>query len=195
MSDPMQHPNDPPRDPPRDPPAPEAGTESRKGLSPLVLILILIALLAFGWYYFNQRGSVEPTTTPTDFPAVDIGSEQEAAAERERATAPVRERPAAAAPAPSAPADRDAKVVTRVQPAYPPTAYRAGEEGRVVLRVDIDAAGRVGNVDISERSNSRELDRAAMNAVREWTFEPAIKDGKPAASTVEVPVDFTLDTQ
>lgn len=189
MSDPMQRPNDPPRDPP----APEAETGSRKGLSPLILILVLIALLAFGWYYFNQRGSVEPTAMPSDIPAIDIGSGQDAAAERERAVAP--DRPAAAAPAPRAPADQDAKAVNRTQPAYPPTAFRAGEEGRVLLRLEINAAGTVANVDIAERSNSPELDRAAVNAARDWTFEPAIRDGKPVASTVEVPIDFKLDSQ
>lgn len=191
MSDPMQRPDAPP--PPRDPPPPD-DPPSRKGVSPLVWILILIAALAFGWYFYNQRGAVMPPAEPRAPAAVTIGSEQEAAAERERAAAEARpaRRPA---PAARVPADREPSPVARVQPAYPPAAYRAREEGTVLVRADIDAAGNPGNVTIARLSGSRELDRAARDAVSGWKFEPAIKDGKAVASTVEVPVDFKLDTQ
>ena len=52
-----------------------------------------------------------------------------------------------------------------------------------------------GKVELAQRSRSRDLDRAALAAVRGWTFEPALRDGKPVASTVQVPVDFRLATQ
>ncbi|GAA4866283.1 energy transducer TonB [Luteimonas vadosa] len=163
------------------------GNEPKQGFNPLLLILVLIALLAFGWYWFNQRGSVEPASAPDDIPAVDIGSARETAAETERATAK--------ASRPAVPADRDAYAVARLQPSYPPTAFRAGEEGTVIVRVDVDAQGNVTAVDVARRSDSRELDREAVNAVREWTFEPAIRGGKPVASTVQVPIEFKLDAQ
>ena len=72
---------------------------------------------------------------------------------------------------------------------------RAGDEGTVLVRAQIDASGKPGNVELAQRSRSRDLDRAALAAVRKWTFEPAIRDGKAVASTVQVPVDFRLDTQ
>jgi protein TonB len=169
--------------------------EPRSGLNPLVLILVLIALLAFGWYWFNQRGSVEPVAPTDEIPTIDIGSAQEAAAERERAADRERERVATGASRTDLPADRDANPITRVQPSYPPTAFRAGEEGTVILRVDVDAQGKVSNVEVARRSNSVELDREALNAVRDWTFEPAIRGGNPVPSTVEVPVEFKLDAQ
>ncbi|MGI8560877.1 MAG: hypothetical protein ACR2J7_05460, partial [Luteimonas sp.] len=86
MSDPMQRSNVPP--PPRDPPPDDP--PARKGVTPLVWILILIAVLAFGWYFYSQRGTVAPPMEPTAPAAVDIGSGQEAAAERERAAAEAR---------------------------------------------------------------------------------------------------------
>ncbi len=188
MSDPMPRPHKSPRDPPQ-PPAP-VDPAGRKSISPLVWILLLIAVLAFGWYFYNQRGTVSvPPAEPAAPPAVDIGSEQEAAAQRERA-APDQARAAIAAPA-----DRAATPVARMQPSYPPTALRAGEQGTVLLRVEVDAQGYVSGVDVARKSVSPELDRAAVSAVHEWTFEPAIKDGKPVASTVEVPVEFKLDAQ
>jgi periplasmic protein TonB len=191
MSDPMQRPSPPPP-PPRDPPPDDP--PARKGVSPLVWILILIAILAFGWYFYSQRGAVVPPADPTAPTTVDIGSEQEAAAERERAAADARP-PRPAATTPRAPADRAPSPVARVQPAYPPAAFRAREEGTVLVRAEVDAAGNPGNVTIARRSGSRELDRAARDAVSGWKFEPAIRDGKAVAATVEVPVEFKLDTQ
>lgn len=187
MSDPMQRPDETSR------PQPPTEPTTRKGVSPLVWILVLIALLAFGWYYYNQRGTEVPPADPTAPAAVDIGSEQEAAAERERAAADARS--SAPAPARTAPADRQPSPVARVQPAYPPAAFRAREEGTVLVRASIDAAGNPGNVEVARRSGSRELDRAAVDAVRQWKFQPAIKDGQAVAAVVEVPVEFKLDTQ
>lgn len=187
MSDPM-----PPRnEPPRNPPAAEPTT--RKGVSPLVWILLLIAMLAFGWYFYSQRGAVISPTDPDAPTAIDIGSAQEAAAERERTAVDARPTPRTAAP--RTPTDRDPSPVARVQPSYPPAAHRAREEGTVIVRAEVDAAGNPGNVSVARRSSSRELDRAAVDAVRKWKFEPAVKDGKAVASTVDVPVEFRLDTQ
>ena len=39
----------------------------------------------------------------------------------------------------------------------------------------------------------RELDRAALSAVKQWRFQPALRDGTQVASTVMVPVQFELD--
>jgi len=60
----------------------------------------------------------------------------------------------------------------------------------VVLRVDVDATGRPYNVAVIERSGSRDLDRAATDAVRQWRFTPAMSNGQPAPGTIEVPFDF-----
>jgi len=75
-------------------------------------------------------------------------------------------------------------------PSYPPAALRRGDSGTVVVRVDVDATGYPSNVTIIERSGSRDLDRAASDAVRRWRFQPAQSNGQPVPGSIEVPFDF-----
>ncbi len=75
-------------------------------------------------------------------------------------------------------------------PSYPPAALRRGDAGTVVVRVDVDATGYPSNVTIIERSGSRDLDRAAADAVRRWRFQPAQSNGQPVPGSIEVPFDF-----
>lgn len=76
-------------------------------------------------------------------------------------------------------------------PTYPPAALRRGESGSVVLRVEVDATGRPYGVALVQRSGSRDLDRAATEAVRRWKFTPAMSNGQAVPGTIEVPFDFT----
>ena len=76
-------------------------------------------------------------------------------------------------------------------PSYPPAALRRGESGSVVLRVEVDATGRPYGVALVQRSGSRDLDRAATEAVRRWKFTPAMSNGQAVPGTIEVPFDFT----
>lgn len=77
-------------------------------------------------------------------------------------------------------------------PRYPAVARRRGYEGRVVLRVVVDANGAVEAIEVAESSGHRILDRAALRTVRAWRFVPARRDGAPVAASVAVPVRFTL---
>lgn len=174
MNDPIQRPIEPP---PQDPP--------RKGSSPLVWVLLLVVLVALGWYALNQRGTTDTTELPPT-PVIDDPSAPPA--EREPAT---RTTPRADT-APARPADREARAVTQAEIPYPPAAARSREEGSLILLVQVDANGNATDVTVEKRSGSRDLDRAAQQAVRDWKFEPAIKSGKPTASAVRVPIDFTL---
>ncbi|MGY0650357.1 energy transducer TonB [Luteimonas sp. A537] len=78
-------------------------------------------------------------------------------------------------------------------PRYPPEAARAGIGGVVMLLIDLDASGNVTHISIERSSHDRNLDRAAIEAVRHWRFNPAIEDGVPVAARVRVPVKFRLD--
>lgn len=79
-------------------------------------------------------------------------------------------------------------------PAYPPEAMRRGESGTVVVAVEVDAAGAPVSVDIERRSGSRDLDRAAVQAVSRWRFEPARDaSGNPVMGRLSVPIDFKLE--
>jgi protein TonB len=78
-------------------------------------------------------------------------------------------------------------------PAYPGDAFRNGESGTVLLRAHVDDHGFVYAVDLVESSRSRSLDRAASEAVRNWRFRPAQRDGHAVSGTVQVPISFTAD--
>jgi protein TonB len=86
-----------------------------------------------------------------------------------------------------------AVVATRVEPAYPEAARRAGIEGTVELEVSIDAAGRVAEVEVL-RGLPMGLSDAAVDAVRKWTWKPAKSPQGPVASRRTVRIRFTLGT-
>lgn len=75
-------------------------------------------------------------------------------------------------------------------PRYPGRALRRGESGEVVLRVAIDASGRPARIDVAASSGSRDLDRAALTAVRRWRFRPAMQGDRPVEAVVDVPISF-----
>jgi protein TonB len=77
-------------------------------------------------------------------------------------------------------------------PVYPPSAMRRRETGTVLLHVDVGVDGIPTRVQLAERSGSRALDRAAVEAVRRWRFSPAQRDGQPIPSSIVIPVDFNL---
>lgn len=194
MSDPMNtRPAAPPPEdpPPQDPP--------RKGASPFIWILVLIALIAFAWYFYNRNRASEAVTDLTPAAAtsdaMSPGASQGADVEKVPAAArSAAKRPKTVAKAGTA-ITRDAALIGQPKPGYPPEAYRAREEGTVLVTADIDPSGNVASVDVARRSGSRALDRAALDEVRKWKFTPAMKQGKAVASSVQVPVDYKLDAQ
>jgi protein TonB len=115
----------------------------------------------------------------------------------EPAPAPAAAAPvAAAAPpaqAPLAPPRFDADYLNNPAPAYPLAAKRRGEEGKVVLRVQVGPDGRAGDVVIAASSGFPLLDEAALAAVRGWRFVPARRGEAAVAASVLVPLRFKLD--
>jgi protein TonB len=77
-------------------------------------------------------------------------------------------------------------------PSYPASARRRGQEGRVILRVEVLPNGDAGDVALEKSSGIASLDRAALKAVRRWRFVPASKNGRSVAATVRVPIRFAL---
>ena len=124
----------------------------------------------------------------------EVQDEDAAADDPSQATAPATADPDPA-PAAPIPADRAAEPVTQVEPTYPAAALRSREEGTVLLRVEVDAQGAPTSVEVESSSRSRDLDRAARDAVRQWSFSPAVENGQPVASTVTVPVDFRVEDE
>ena len=93
-------------------------------------------------------------------------------------------------PLPVANADQPPRLLHRVQPVYPPAAFSQKVEGTVKLQILIDANGRVRAMTVVESVPM--LDDAAKDAVRQWVFAPATKDGRPVATVAFAPVRFQI---
>jgi len=78
-------------------------------------------------------------------------------------------------------------------PAYPPVARRLGEEGRVLLRVQVTADGAAASVELHKSSGSNLLDQAALAAVKKWRFIPAKRGEQTVSASVIVPVSFSIE--
>lgn len=101
--------------------------------------------------------------------------------------------PAVAAAGPSVPARPVTGMASDRPPVYPEIARRRGEQGRVLLRVNVSADGRPIEVDVAQTSGYPTLDEAAQSAVRHWQFVPAMQAGSPIEAVADVPVRFRLD--
>lgn len=101
--------------------------------------------------------------------------------------------PAAPPPAPVATQPRfDADYLDNPKPVYPAISRRLAEQGRVVLRVQVEADGRAAEVHVHSSSGSPRLDQSALDAVRRWKFVPARLGQTPTSAWVLVPIAFTL---
>lgn len=78
-------------------------------------------------------------------------------------------------------------------PQYPPLAIERAQEGLVVLRVAISADGLPSEVRIEKSSGYALLDHSARKGIARWRFEPARILNQPVASTLTIPVRFSLD--
>jgi len=77
-----------------------------------------------------------------------------------------------------------------VMPMYPAMARTARVQGIVILEAVIDASGRVESARVLRSIPL--LDDAALEAVRQWHFEPARLYGQPVPVVMTVTVNFSL---
>ena len=84
-------------------------------------------------------------------------------------------------------------VVSEKKPSYTPEAMRKKIEGSLELETVVTKEGKPTEIRII-RSLDKEtgLDKKAVEALEEWTFKPATKDGKAVAVKVKVEMTFTL---
>ena len=75
-------------------------------------------------------------------------------------------------------------------PEYPIASHRRHEEGTVLLKVAVSAAGLPTAISLERSCGHPLLDDAALETVRRWTFAPARAAGVAIASVVVIPVRF-----
>ena len=75
---------------------------------------------------------------------------------------------------------------------YPAALFERGIEGKVLLRLRIDQAGRLipDSTTLAESSGYPALDSAALAAAPRFRFAPALKNGVPVAATFLQPIHF-----
>jgi protein TonB len=97
------------------------------------------------------------------------------------------------------PAAATARVATSVEivdlppPEYPPRSRRLGEEGLVVLEVEVLPDGRAGKVRALHALDFPRLVEAAIEAAKNARFRPATRDGQPVCAIVEIAIRFRLN--
>lgn len=140
----------------------------------LLLGASLLALLLLMARQASKPALSEPASTPT-------------------LAAPPAPLPATAPEAATALVDVDAEPLPgNPMPDYPDAALEEGIEGDLIARLQISSVGEVIAVNIVSHQGAQDprLDEAAIAALSEWRFSPAIRDGQAAASVVQVPVEF-----
>lgn len=88
--------------------------------------------------------------------------------------------------------DRAPKVLRRAPVHYPQEARRSGLSGVVTVRFMLSAQGGISRVSVVSASPAGVFNEAAVKAVQKWKFSPAVKDGRPVAVWVDMPIRFTL---
>ena len=110
------------------------------------------------------------------------------AAKTKTATKAAEPEPAATPPVASA-----NKAVNKA-PLYPTLSRRLKEQGTVYLQVLVLKNGKVGQLKLKQSSGFARLDQSALNAVRGWTYQPALKLGQPIDYWFVQPVVFNLNS-
>jgi protein TonB len=136
----------------------------------------------------------EPMPAPTPAPAAASEPQLMDSPPQLKAQQPAA--PAAKAPAPKTEtfieANYRANYGFNPKPEYPRIARSRGWQGKVLLRVQVSSDGASESIAIQRSSGHPMLDDAAAAAVKKWKFIPAKRGDKPVASSVIVPIQFTL---
>jgi len=85
---------------------------------------------------------------------------------------------------------QSARIITRVEPKYPPEAQAAGIQGAVDLHVVVGADGAV--LEATPMSGDAALVQAAVDAVKQWRYQPVRLNGKAVEVDTRVVITFSL---
>jgi len=82
---------------------------------------------------------------------------------------------------------------SRALPKYPDLPRKAGLEGTVILLIVVEKDGTVGQIEVVRSPDQRwGFDLAAIDAVKQWRYQPALLDGRPVAAYINVMVEYSL---
>lgn len=85
------------------------------------------------------------------------------------------------------------KVISDVKPKYTPEALQAKIQGTVMMTTVVRTDGTASDIRITKSLDTKYgLDKQAVAALRQWRFEPGLKDGKRVPVRVDIEMRFTL---
>ena len=85
--------------------------------------------------------------------------------------------------------DQKPRAVYQPAPVYPAALRSRKIDGVVTVIFVVDANGRVANAKV-EKSSDPAFDKPALDAVRKWKFEPAMKEGRKVSAKMRAPIRF-----
>ena len=91
--------------------------------------------------------------------------------------------------------DRDVRSVFRQQPYYPHSASMFCLTGEVLAEFTIDPRGTPRDIRIVDSQPTSIFDQAAIDAIEQWRFEPACRDGEPADRDATQTIMFELSPE
>ena len=84
-----------------------------------------------------------------------------------------------------------AKIIYKVNPAYPKKAKEEGRQGSVLMQAEILKDGTVGSLSLLPGAEP-DLAEASLEAVKQWRYSPTLLNGEPVEVATEIQVNFTL---
>jgi TonB family protein len=155
-------------------------------------------------------GVLNSDPVEVEAPVAEAASAEAVAEEESPAALPVEE-PVQLIPVPEVVEDHAPEIITEttlvapqmldraraehlLQDAYPNYLQRQGVGGTVWLRLWVDDSGSAGFAKVSRSSGIRDLDRAAVQTAPNFSFVPALQDGRRMGTWIEFPIVFEPDS-
>lgn len=89
-----------------------------------------------------------------------------------------------------------ARPIERSPPRFPATPLRRGQEGWVIVSYVVQTDGTVADPIVIDSSGVEDFEKAALDTVLAWTFQPATQDGKPVQQCeTETQLTFAIETR
>jgi protein TonB len=85
--------------------------------------------------------------------------------------------------------DQRPRVIFQRMPTYPPELRRSNRQGTVYVIFIVNREGRVESPKV-EKSTDPAFDQAALDAVRQWRFEPGTRNGETVQFKIRIPITF-----
>lgn len=167
----------------------EDSVMNRLNLKSLVLITVLAAAIIPFSLQCNKKETPESqaslqtkpeTSTPAEAVKVEAQKIEPTKTEVQKEEAPIE----------VSAVDEKPKLIKEIKPVYPIIARQARVEGIVVIQTFIDEEGQVYIAKVIQSVPL--LDQAAIDAVRQWKYSPAILNGKPVKVQADITITFRL---